>query len=288
MFKSWRLGKLFDIPVYVHPTFLLLPLLVLLQSPGGLVPSLFVLSLVAAIFGCVLLHEFGHALAARAYGIGTRDITLYPIGGVARLDRMSEKPSEELVIALAGPAVNVAIAALLAPFLFLFALTGALSASATGLLALVGQFLLGLCVSNVVLVLFNLVPAFPMDGGRVLRALLSMGLGQLRATEIAAKVGFVMAVLLALAALYFGNPMLLVVAVFVIFAGQQELLALRHRARMQQPTPVPEPGFVYGDFAQPTPEGQQTGFSGLAYDREAHVWVQWLNGRPVAYWGQAR
>src|SRR5262245_65943547 len=111
MFSSWKLGKLFGIDTYVHATFWLLPLFVLMNSLGAGVGAIaFELLFVFAVFGCVVLHEVGHALAARAYGINTRHITLYPIGGVAALERMPEKPLQEVVVALAGPAVNVVIA----------------------------------------------------------------------------------------------------------------------------------------------------------------------------------
>src|SRR2546423_5421301 len=119
MLRSWKLGSLFGIGIYVHSTFLLLPLLVISGFFGaeatGAGATLFLLALVGAVFGCVVLHELGHALMARRFGIRTVDITLYPIGGVARLERLPDKPSEELWTSLAGPAVNVAIAALLLP-----------------------------------------------------------------------------------------------------------------------------------------------------------------------------
>src|SRR5262245_12090459 len=116
MFPSWRIGRAFGIGVYIHATFWILPLIVLFQSwsAGGAPAAVFSLAVLGAAMACVILHEFGHALMARHFGIRTRDITLYPIGGVARLERLSEKPVEELLIALAGPAVNVVIAILLA------------------------------------------------------------------------------------------------------------------------------------------------------------------------------
>src|SRR5207249_1137622 len=129
MLRSWKIGSAFGIPVYIHPTFLLAPLLALMGNGAtrSLAGAVFVIAMVLALFGCVLLHEFGHALMARCFGIRTRDVTLYPIGGVARLEGMSEKPNEELLIAIAGPAVNVVIAALLTPIAILAIFSGAVS-----------------------------------------------------------------------------------------------------------------------------------------------------------------
>jgi len=168
------------------------------------------------VFLCVLLHEFGHALAARRYGIQTPDITLLPIGGVARLERMPEKPSEELVIAVAGPLVNVAIAILLLPFAGGVLHPEVIGRAGFGILS-------SLFLTNIGLVLFNLIPAFPMDGGRVLRALLAMRIDYARATAIAASIGQALAVAGAVMVLLFkGQPMLLVVAVFIYFGAQSE------------------------------------------------------------------
>jgi stage IV sporulation protein FB len=177
------------------------------------------------IFACVLLHEFGHVLAARRYGIATPDITLLPIGGVARLDRIPEKPAEELVVALAGPAVNVAIAALL-----LLPLGGVPDVAAMAGLEDPSQSLLArLFWVNVTLVVFNLIPAFPMDGGRVLRALLGMRLGNQRATHIAASIGQVLAFGIGLLGLLAGAPLLVFVALFVWLGAGAESQAVQMR-----------------------------------------------------------
>src|ERR1700737_4337544 len=170
MRTSWKIGSAFGISIYVHITFLLLPLYVLYENgtQGGLPVFGFMMGLLAALFGCVVLHELGHALMARHFGIGTRDITLYPIGGVARLEGMGKRPIQELCIALAGPAVNVVIAALLGVLIIpMISLTGMAHASAhVGALGPypMQDFLVQLMVLNVLMVLFNLIPAFPMDG----------------------------------------------------------------------------------------------------------------------------
>ena len=126
MFRSWRIGTAFGIPLYLHPTILLLPALVLKSVGGGWFNAVVMIVLTAAIFGCVLLHELGHALTARCFGVRTRDITLYPIGGVASLERMPEKPLQEMAVAVAGPAVNLAIVFLLLPVAFLAVASGLL------------------------------------------------------------------------------------------------------------------------------------------------------------------
>jgi Zn-dependent protease len=177
MRMSWKLGRVAGIDVFLHPSFLLL--LAFFGASVGLESIL----LVSAAFGCVLLHEFGHALMARGFGIGTEDITLYMIGGVARLRRMPKAPGAELLIALAGPAVNVAIALALGAILAL----GLLGDPSSGLP--IHSFMISLWWINVGLVLFNMVPAFPMDGGRVFRALMSGLIGRERATMIAAGLG---------------------------------------------------------------------------------------------------
>jgi Zn-dependent protease len=299
MLRSWNLGKLFGIPLYIHSTFVLLPAWVLLHAAlaGGLngPTAVFLLTCLAALTACIVLHELGHALTARLFGIGTRDITLYPIGGVARLERMSERPGEELAIAVAGPAVNVGIVGLLLPVLLLLAPSvGGLGPDlltidpAAGLGVALAKFLLWLWLTNILLVVFNLVPAFPMDGGRVLRALLSAALGHLRGTEIAVRVGVVMAVLLAVFGVIVGNPFLLLIALFVCWGGQQELYAVRYREARRQAALAPADVLPAGPaWGAPEPAPAAPGFSGVLWDSHYGVWVHWRNGRPVAYWGPA-
>lgn len=165
----------------------------------------------------MILHEYGHALTARKYGIKSRDITLYPIGGVARLERMPEKPIEELWVAFMGPAVNLTIAAGL--FAYLYLTTSLVPISELTVAS--GSFLERLMTVNISLVLFNLIPAFPMDGGRVLRALLAMRMDYVRSTQIAATIGQGMALLFGLIGL-FGNTTLLFIAFFIWIGASQE------------------------------------------------------------------
>jgi Zn-dependent protease len=285
MWRSFQIGKLFGIPLYVHTTFFLLPVWILLANSGaGPLNVLFILTALAALFACVVLHELGHALMARFFGIGTESITLYPIGGVARLQRMSEKPFEEICIALAGPAVTLFIVGLLSPL----ALAGMqlyplISDPEPSLGSVLISLSIWLWRMNLWLFLFNLLPCFPMDGGRVLRALLALWKGQLRATEIAVRVGLVMAFFIACLSLLFLSPMPIILAVFVLFAGQMELMSLRQREAQRRAAAFVQP--IPGPIAEEEPPQPNAAFSGVAWDSEYRVWVKWHNGRPVAYWG---
>lgn len=225
---SLKLGRMLGIDVYVHFTFLaLLGFIGLSHWLAGrnLAAAANGMIFFLGLFVCVLLHEYGHALAARRYGIATRDITLLPIGGLARLERMPDKPYQELVVALAGPLVNVVIAGSL---LLGLTVTGTWQ-PLDSLTTTSGSLVERLLVVNVFLAVFNLLPAFPMDGGRVLRSLLAMRLEYARATRIAARVGQGMAVLFGFAGL-FGNPMLFLIAVFVWIGAAQEAAAIEMKS----------------------------------------------------------
>ncbi|MFO1106834.1 MAG: site-2 protease family protein [Amaricoccus sp.] len=218
---SARLGRIAGIDVRLHASFALICLWVAWLSwrdTGSLWGVLNGVTLVLLLFLCVLLHEFGHALTARRFGIGTRHITLWPIGGIALLEAIPDRPGQEVVIALAGPAVNLAIAAALA-------LVAPLAGNGTA-----GGILQVLIHANLLLAGFNLLPAFPMDGGRVLRALLAMRFDRVRATRIAAIVGRVMAVGFLVAGLR-GNPVLILIAGFVWFAAGAESRAVAAQTR---------------------------------------------------------
>jgi Zn-dependent protease len=225
---SLKLGRILGIDVYIHFTFLLLLGFVGLThwlAGRSLEAALSGMLFFAGLFVCVLLHEYGHALAARKYGIATCDITLLPIGGLARLERMPDKPLQELVVALAGPLVNVVIAVSLFVGLTLTDRWQPVSSLTTTS----GNLVERLLVVNVFLVLFNLLPAFPMDGGRVLRSLLAMRMEYARATRIAARIGQGMAALFGFIGL-FGNPMLLLIALFVWIGAGQEAAAVEMKS----------------------------------------------------------
>ena len=217
---SVKIAQFKGIPVFIHATFLLIigwVALVHWMQGHNIATTLQGILFVLLIFLCVVLHEFGHALTAARYNIKTRSITLLPIGGVASLERMPERPREELLVALAGPLVNIVIAlVLLAVLLVTNSLQPLETLSVTG-----GSLLERLMVVNLFLVAFNLLPAFPMDGGRVLRAILAMRLNYVKATSIAASIGQGMALLFGLLGL-FGNPFLLFIAFFVWIGAAQE------------------------------------------------------------------
>ena len=259
-----RLGKILGIEVSLHWTLFLLVAWTALRAPvGGAMASA---AFISAVFACVLAHEFGHALAARQFGIGTNGITLYPIGGVATLERMPREPLQELWVAIAGPLVNVVIAGLL------FAYHGPL----TLLLGTAAAPWLGyLILANLGLVLFNLLPAFPMDGGRIFRALAAMFLPYARATNLAASVGKVVAIGLAVYGVLQMHLMLILIAGFVYFVGEAEARAVENERRHES-----RPGYSPG----PSPSrsvSQPHGVVMRALRHGQRVLVVWDESRGV-------
>lgn len=226
---SYRVARVSGIDIKIHVTFLLIVLLFGFNwsVAHGVFGFAFGAALVVALFFCVVLHELGHSLVAQRFGIPVREILLLPIGGLALLERNAEKPMEELLIALAGPLVNVVLAILLAGVL---ALTGGISMLSGA--AMIGgaeatlsmdTFLIWLLEANVFLVLFNMIPAFPLDGGRVLRAILAMNVGPRRATRIASRVGQWLAIGLGVFALVTLNIFLGLIALLIYFGAGQEV-----------------------------------------------------------------
>lgn len=239
MTGSMRIGTFFGIPVMVHWTFFLLFLWVAYAGTGrvfGWQAYIMESGLILALFICVVLHEFGHALTARRFGVETRDIILSPIGGVARLERLPEKPLHEFYIAIAGPLVNILIALILSPFLLFFDLGKFIQTPYRELLSDLNFFLPWLIVTNLILAIFNLVPAFPMDGGRVFRSLLAIWIGRLKATRVASTTAQILSVCLFGFSAYHGQLMPALIAAFIFLMATQEYRAVYTDSLLKQVT----------------------------------------------------
>ena len=275
---SLRLGRFLGIDVFLHWTFLVFLALLWYFTRESLATVAFFL----AAFTCVVLHEYGHALTARRYGIGTHDITLLPIGGVARLEKMPDRPGQELLVALAGPAVNVVIALVL----WVVCLVAGIDPlpSTDDLMHNRVGFIVTLLGWNVTMVIFNMLPAFPMDGGRVLRALLAMRMNYAKATRWAANVGKFMAILFVCYAIFHvGNILLIVIAFFVWMGASQETAAAEQKValdgvRVRDAMIVDfrrvGPDETSGTLAQIILQGYQTDFP-VIYDGRVVGIVAW-------------
>lgn len=227
---SINIGSIAGTAVRIHVTFVLFLIWIFIASyvSGGADAAFSGLAFLILLFACVLAHEFGHIFTARAFGVSTPDVTLLPIGGVARLARIPEAPREEFLIAIAGPLVNVAIALLLIGLAGANLSTAHLAAVESTRVSMIDR----LAAVNLFIAVFNLIPAFPMDGGRILRAALAANIGFSRATEIAAMIGQWVAFLLGFIGLFY-NPILIFIAIFVYLAAASEaqLVALRTMSR---------------------------------------------------------
>jgi Zn-dependent protease/predicted transcriptional regulator len=248
---SWKIGEFAGIAVYVHSTFLILVAWItfVYWNAGHSIRAVILgVMFTLSLFACVVLHEFGHALMARHYGIRTKDITLLPVGGVSRLERIPDQPKQEFYVALMGPAVSVCTAILLFLALRLAGVSVPVSSiSLSNWTA--ASFLTRLMIANVTLAVFNLVPAFPMDGGRIFRALLARYAGHEKATTIAAGVGRGLAVLFALLGL-FTNPFLVLIALFIWIGASQEATM----AQMKSLEGVSAGQIMVTDFISLSPE----------------------------------
>ncbi|MBV8550727.1 MAG: site-2 protease family protein [Acidobacteriaceae bacterium] len=264
---SWKIGRFAGIDLYVHATFFLLILWVVIlhwlvgRSVAAVVSGV---EFILALFACVVLHEFSHALTARRFGVKTKDITLLPIGGVSHFEKMPEKPWQEFWVSVAGPLSNIAIAILIYIVLFLSAGFKPIR----GLSITSGPFLERLMVANVILAGFNLIPAFPMDGGRVLRALLATRMDHVSATQKAAAIGQALALLFGFIGL-FTDPFLLFIAFFVWIGAAHEAQAAQAResfsgipirAAMQTNFDTLNTSSTLGDAVKLTLEGAQHEF----------------------------
>ena len=278
MFGTLTLGRPLGIRLGVHWSFWLLPLFVLFSNLGplGVAGAGFKVASLLAVFGCVALHELGHAAAAKLFGIRTRDIVLYPLGGVANLERMPRNPFQEIAIALAGPAVNVVIAGMILPFL----LFGGSFGTAEGTVA--SAFFEQLMWANVVLVAFNMLPAFPMDGGRVLRAVLAMFLPRVQATSIAATIGTGFAILFGMIGVLSGQFMLLVLAMFLFVIGRAEERDVRaeEEDRERRQFRGTRLGWPIA-FEIPVVTNTRPA-DGWVFDASSQMWTKWEHGVAVA------
>lgn len=289
MFRPWRIGRFFGVETGVHWSFILLPIYYLVTNFkfGLLGASLAViLSLFLLLF--VLLHEFGHVLAARMFGIPTSSVTLYPIGGVALMRRQAHNPIEEIVIALAGPAVNLVLAIVLGIAALTIGIPWDADGVMTGLTSF-ARFYTALTLLNVALLVFNLLPAFPMDGGRVLRALFWFATDLITATRLATYVAIPFAIALAILGIKSGNLFAIIIAVLVVLLGRLELFGLRMReeakrrraeeeaAAMLEPVLLPETANGW----QPGFQAPEVDFNGYTWDAKANGWIEWRGGRPI-------
>jgi len=278
---SFKIGSVAGTAVRIHVTFLLFLAWIfgVSYANGGPQQAWSGLLFLVLLFLCVLLHEFGHIFTARAFGVSTPDVILLPIGGVARLERIPEQPRQEFLIAIAGPLVNVVIAGLLvlvAGAKLQITHLASLDSTSTSLVD-------RLAVVNLFLALFNLIPAFPMDGGRVLRALLASKFGYVHATEIAATIGQWVAFALGFLGL-FGNPLLIFIAVFVYLAAASEahLVAIRAMSRG-----VPVTAAMMTQFATLTPdEHVDAAVETLLRTSQGEFPVVDGNGRPLGVLGR--
>jgi Zn-dependent protease/CBS domain-containing protein len=273
---SWKIARIAGIDVFIHTTFLLIIGWVGFTywiEQGTIEAVISGILFILLLFVFVVMHEYGHALTARRYGIKTRDITLYPIGGVARLERMPERPIEELWVALAGPAVNVVIAIVLFAYL---AITQSME-PLTSLTISTGSLVERLMIVNLWLVGFNLIPAFPMDGGRVLRALLGLRLEYVQATQIAATIGQGIAFLFGFIGL-FSNPFLVFIAFFVWMGAAQEANMVQMKSSLSG---IPVTRAMLTDFESLSPRDTLARVVGLILAGSQHDFPVVEDGRVV-------
>jgi stage IV sporulation protein FB len=280
---SWSLniGSIAGTAVRVHITFLLFLGWIFAASwaSGGAEAAWQGLVFMVLLFACVLAHEFGHIFTARAFGVSTPDVVLLPIGGVARLERIPEAPWEEFLVAIAGPLVNVAIALALMLVASAHPDTGTLYAVESAQTSMIDR----LAAVNLFLAVFNMIPAFPMDGGRVLRALLASRLGFVRATEIAAMIGQGVAFALGFIGLLY-NPMLIFIAIFVYLAAAAEAHGVAMRAMSRG---VPVSAAMMTQFATLTPETNvDEAVQTLLHTRQGEFPVVDGAGKPVGVLGR--
>jgi Zn-dependent protease len=280
-FHCLRIGRVFGIDIRIHWSFWAIPVLFAISmAPLGWKRAAVSVGLLFVFYGCVVLHEYGHALTARLFRVKTRDIILTPLGGIARMERIPDSPIEEIIIALAGPAVNVVLAVML---LMLLAFAGHVPLDPAALnhraVPVLDYCLVWMLVGNIGMVVLNMMPAFPSDGGRVFRALLQIFLSRLQATQVAVYVGAFVALGLAILGVVWGNYQLPFIAMLFAFIGQMELWMVRQQAALE--------GRIWGESLALTVDQSagllppEADFSGYSWDRESRAWVEWRGGIAV-------
>jgi stage IV sporulation protein FB len=280
LFHCVKVGKFFGIAVRIHWSFWALPLGFVIGSlPSGPLNAAIIGGLILLFYAQgVVLHEYGHALTARFFGIKTRDIILTPIGGIARMECMPENPVHEIIIALAGPAVNVVFATV---FFFVLAVSGQLGTSGwrTVPIPIIQQWadaIALLLMVNVGMTFFNLLPAFPSDGGRIVRAFLSLFFSRLTATQVAVYSGACVALGLAIFGIYIHAFQFPLIAILFTFVGQMELMMVKRQAEMES-RPRAQSAFLSPERAAQY-EPPEPDFSGYAWDSQSAAWIEWRDG----------
>jgi Zn-dependent protease len=244
MMRSLTVARIRDIDIRLHPTFALVFVWVLIDwrrigAGVGISAVIFTLILVILIFACVLLHEFGHAFMARQHGVRVHDVSLSAVGGVARMEQLPAEPRAEMLIAMAGPAANFALVVALAPVVLLIGVASGFSSLEDYALTVFDPSVAGLTTTllyaNVLIIVFNLLPAFPMDGGRVFRAGLTTVFGRETGTRVAVLVGEAFAIMLLLFSIFVAQSVILILlSLFVMIVAYGEDRAVRVESAMRR------------------------------------------------------
>lgn len=280
LFHCIKVGRFFGVAVRIHWSFWILPLAIGIASlRQGPMNAAIMVGIVLLFYVCVVLHEYGHILMARYFGVRTRDIIVTPLGGIARMERMPDRPGEEILIAIAGPSVNVVIATVLGVLLLLIGRGPSAALVAQSIVGSWTDVMLLLMFGNIGMAMFNLLPAFPSDGGRIVRAFLAMFIDRLPATQVAVGLGTVVAACLALFGLFNGAFQLPLIAILFAFIGQMELRMVRRQEEMK--------GRVWTESREVAPNhaamltAPELDFSGYSWDARLAAWVEWRHGIAV-------
>jgi Zn-dependent protease len=288
LFSSLKIGRVAGFDVSLHWTMWFLPLLILARGlflfPAD--EAILEAALVFGVYGCLLLHEFGHAVMARYVELPIRDVMLFPIGGASRLTIVSERPWKEIWVAAAGPMVDVLVCAVFATAFWSLGLT--LSPHLDTCQPYAQAFFNRLFWLNVLLAILHVVPAFPMDGGRIFRGALALSAQRLRATEVAALLSSFIAILFLLAGMIWISTVwwLIPMGIIIHISGQQELMSVRYFTLIQHPelssvhrspemVPVEQ---LFDEDSYP----REANFSGLVWNPRNRLWIVWRNGHPVS------